>query len=51
MDIMRILRLAFVVMLCVPVAYISYTLVEQLLDQLVRQKKSGVKRAKSKVHR
>lgn len=43
MDIMRILKIAFVVMLCVPVAYIAYLLVEQLIDQLARQ--SGTKQS------
>jgi hypothetical protein len=33
-DIMQILRIAFVIMLCVPVAYIAYILIDQLLDLL-----------------
>ena len=31
---MQILRIAFVIMLCVPVAYIAYILIDQLLDLL-----------------
>ena len=33
MDIMRILKIAFVILLCLPVAYIAYILIDQLLDQ------------------
>lgn len=32
-DIMQFLRIVFVIMLCVPVAYIAYILLDQLLDQ------------------
>ena len=31
---MQILWIAFVIMLCVPVAYIAYILIDQLLDLL-----------------
>lgn len=43
MDIMRILKIAFVILLCLPVAYIAYILIDQLLD-LARQSTGAPKR-------
>lgn len=42
-DTMQILKIAFAVMLCVPVAYIAYILLEQLLDQIALS--SGTKKS------
>ena len=53
MDIMHILKVTFVVMLCVPVAYIAYILVDQLLDLANRstgasgKKKAGKRKKRS----
>lgn len=49
MDIMQILRIAFVVMLCVPVAYLAYALFEQLIDQVAQG--PGVARKSSRTRR
>lgn len=53
MDVMQILRIAFVVMLCVPIAYLAYALVEQLIDQVAQspdqtRKSSRTRRAARK---
>lgn len=54
MDVIQILKIAFTVMLCVPVAYIAYILLEQLLDQVAATsgtKKSGRTRRKARKDR
>ncbi len=49
MDIMQILKIVFVIMCCVPIAYLAYALVEQLIDQLAQT--PGVTRRSSRSRR